>query len=155
MMMPDRSQRDRLPAMFHSSGLFAGGLCCLIHARPFSLAWREAKTSTELRIYQQYVPKDGKSTDQNVTANQQGERRHEAVFTVRTLSQHVAWQTKTYHALSLRISRPSKEYIGTFSLILLSLSLKIDSQLLNNTWSCKEDQCCFTFIFQKTAGYIA
>lgn len=44
--MPDQSQRGRPPAMFRSSGLFAGGLCCLIHARPFSLAWRREKTST-------------------------------------------------------------------------------------------------------------
>lgn len=41
--MPDQSQRGRRPAMFHSSGLFVGGLCCLIHARPFSLAWRRSK----------------------------------------------------------------------------------------------------------------
>lgn len=41
-MMPDLSQCGRPPAMFHSSGLFAGGPCCLIHARSFSLAWRRA-----------------------------------------------------------------------------------------------------------------
>lgn len=38
VMMPDRLQRGRLPAMFRSSGLFAGGLCCLSHAKPFSQA---------------------------------------------------------------------------------------------------------------------
>lgn len=43
-MMPDQSQRGRPPAMFRSSGLFAGGLCCLIRAKPFSLAWRKAQT---------------------------------------------------------------------------------------------------------------
>lgn len=41
-MMPDLSRCGRPPAMFHSSGLFAGGPCCLIHARSFSLAWRRA-----------------------------------------------------------------------------------------------------------------
>lgn len=37
--MPDQSQLDLLLAMFHSTGLFAGGPCCSIRARPFSLAW--------------------------------------------------------------------------------------------------------------------
>lgn len=45
---PGPLQRGRPPAMFHSSGLFAGGLCCSIHARPSFLAWR--KTSTCFRI---------------------------------------------------------------------------------------------------------
>lgn len=39
MTMPDQLQLDLLFAMFHSTGLFAGGPCCLIRARPFSLAW--------------------------------------------------------------------------------------------------------------------
>lgn len=38
--MRDRSRRGRPLATSRSSGLFAGGLCCSIRARPFSLAWR-------------------------------------------------------------------------------------------------------------------
>lgn len=49
VMMPDQSQRGHPPAMFRSSGLFDGVLCCLIHARPFSLAWR--KTEPQMSEY--------------------------------------------------------------------------------------------------------
>lgn len=45
--MPDQLQLDLPLAMFHSTGLFAGGLCCSIHARPFSLAWT---TNTDISV---------------------------------------------------------------------------------------------------------
>jgi len=57
-------------------------------------------------------------------------------------SHRSAKATDTHQALSLRTSLPSKEYIGALSFILLSESLKRDSQLLKRTWSCRREYQC-------------
>lgn len=93
----------------------------------FSGLEEKTETSTEVRIYVKAYTKSYMLA-------------HRLLRLMGLLNnQNDAQLTKTHHALSLSMSLPSKEQIGTFSLILLALSPNIASQLLNNTWSCKEE----------------
>lgn len=97
-MTPDQSQRGRPPATFHSSCPFAGGLRCLIHAKPFYLAWRKKNTSRDLsRLYERM---DG---------NLQIDNLHGNMFMLQGDAGCCRVLRGTHHALSLRMSRPSKE----------------------------------------------